>query len=249
VKSCGRNKARLVALGKHQSPDLYDETSSPVAKASSNRVLVAIANDHDLEMDVVDIDQAFLHAKLREEIYMEQPEGFQKTGPNGEEMVCHLNKSIYELLRRKLALCGLKASKADPCVHVRLDAAGKLELAVATHVDDTNCVGTPEALRQFKHDLAKHFPIKDLGPAKFMLGMEVKRDRAARTTELVQTAHTEQVLEKCGMSNSKPVSTPAEGVLRWITDENVEPDKEYVSRRGEPALRRRDHAPGHCVCC
>ena len=45
----------------------------------------------------MDVDSAFLNAEIKEEIYLKQPQGFEEWGPNGEELVCRLNKSIYGL--------------------------------------------------------------------------------------------------------------------------------------------------------
>ena len=45
----------------------------------------------------MDVDTAFLNSEISEEIYIRQPQGFEQRGPNGEELVCKLNKSIYGL--------------------------------------------------------------------------------------------------------------------------------------------------------
>ena len=94
--SIERHKAHLVAKGCSQKAGLdYEETFSPVAKYTSIRSLLAIANQLNLEVHQMDISTAFLNAKLEEKIYMSQPEGYVKEGK--EELVCKLNKSIYGL--------------------------------------------------------------------------------------------------------------------------------------------------------
>ena len=57
--------------------------------------MLAVVAALDLEMLQLDIKAAFLYGELDEEIYMDQPEGFIKTGRENE--VCRLVKSIYGL--------------------------------------------------------------------------------------------------------------------------------------------------------
>lgn len=67
-----RYKARLVAKG-FQSSD-HKETYAPVAKLTTFRILMAIANHHDYEVHQLDVKTAFLNGNLEEEIYMNLPE-------------------------------------------------------------------------------------------------------------------------------------------------------------------------------
>ena len=50
--------------------------------------------------------------------------------------------------------------------------------------------------------------MKDLGPAKKILGMQLHRDRKAGTLFLSQEEYIRRVIDKFGMANSKPVQTP-----------------------------------------
>ncbi|XP_070040351.1 uncharacterized protein [Nicotiana tomentosiformis] len=56
--------------------------------------------------------------------------------------------------------------------------------------------------------LESEFEMKDLGAAKKILGMEIKRDRKANRLFLTQKKYLEKVLERFGMKDVKPVSTP-----------------------------------------
>ncbi|KAL1449198.1 hypothetical protein WDU94_000417 [Cyamophila willieti] len=80
-----RYKARLVAKG-FQSSD-YKETYSPVAKLTTFRVLMSIANHYDYEVVQMDVKTAFLNGTLEEEIYMNLPEDMYN--PN---LVCRGDK-------------------------------------------------------------------------------------------------------------------------------------------------------------
>ena len=70
-------KARLVAKGFTQRPGIdYFETFAPVARKESINVALAIAAEQDLLIENVDVNTAFLYGEVKEEIYMDQPDGF-----------------------------------------------------------------------------------------------------------------------------------------------------------------------------
>ena len=91
-----RYKSRLVVKGFEQKKGIdFDEIISPVVKMTSIRTILSIAASLDLEVEKLDVKTAFLHGDLEEEIYMEQPEGFEVSVK--KHMVCKLNKSLYGL--------------------------------------------------------------------------------------------------------------------------------------------------------
>ena len=103
-----RFKARLVAKGYAQKYGIdYDEIFSPVVRFSSIRLLLAFAVQHDFLIHQMDLETAFLNAKLDEEIYMQQPEGYVK--PGEEPLACKLEKSLYGL--KQSSRCWSKAFK------------------------------------------------------------------------------------------------------------------------------------------
>ena len=61
----------------------------------SIQILLAIAAYYDYKIWKMDVKTAFLNGYLKEEIFMEQPEGFTSSLSSG--LVCKLKKSIYEL--------------------------------------------------------------------------------------------------------------------------------------------------------
>ena len=91
-----RFKARLVAKGYAQKYGIdYDETFSPVVRFSSIRALLAFAVQNDMLIHQMGVVTAFLNGELKEEIYMQQPDGYLQ--PGKEELVCKLKKSLYGL--------------------------------------------------------------------------------------------------------------------------------------------------------
>ena len=75
----------------------FDETFAPVAKFTTVRSLITSAALHGRDIVQADVSTAYLHADVETELYMTQPQGFKVQGPNGEQLVCHLKKSIYGL--------------------------------------------------------------------------------------------------------------------------------------------------------
>ena len=91
-----RYKAQLVAEGYAQKEGIdYEETFSPVVRFASVRLILAIVAKMELELYQMDVKTAFLNGELDEEIYMDQPLGFESKGE--ERKVCKLKRSIYGL--------------------------------------------------------------------------------------------------------------------------------------------------------
>jgi hypothetical protein len=94
--SIARLKARLVAKGYAQTYGVdYSDTFSPVAKLASVRLFISLDASQHWPLHQLDIENAFFHGDLQEEVYMEQPPSFVAQGEYGR--VCHLKKSLYRL--------------------------------------------------------------------------------------------------------------------------------------------------------
>ena len=86
-------KARLVAKGftLKEGEDFFD-TYSPVARITTIRVLLALATSYALHVHQMDVKTTFLYGELEEEIYTEQPDGYNI--PGQENKVCRLIMSV-----------------------------------------------------------------------------------------------------------------------------------------------------------
>ncbi|GJV23110.1 retrovirus-related pol polyprotein from transposon TNT 1-94 [Tanacetum coccineum] len=88
-----KNKARLVAQGYNQQEGIdYDETFAPVARLEAIRIFLAFATYMNFIVYQMDVKSAFLNGKLKEEVYVKQPLGFESNEfPNH---VCKLDKAL-----------------------------------------------------------------------------------------------------------------------------------------------------------
>lgn len=100
--SIERHKARLVAQGFTQVPGSdFHHTFSPVVKASTARVILAISVQHNWPLHQLDVKNAFLNHILQKPVYMAQPSGF--VDPRFPHHVCRLKKALYGLRQAPLA--------------------------------------------------------------------------------------------------------------------------------------------------
>ena len=94
--SVERYKAHLVAKGYSQQYELdYNENFSPVTRFESLQRLLALAVQDYLHVHQMDVTTAFLNGKLKEEVYMDQPDEFIIQGK--ESIVCKLKHKLYGL--------------------------------------------------------------------------------------------------------------------------------------------------------
>ena len=89
-------------------------------------------------------------------------------------------------------------------------------------------------LAEIKLGLAQYFKVKDLGDVKFLLGIEVSRDRQAGVVELSQQAYIEQLLERFNLQDVKPANTPLSPGIRLTQDDCPITDEEKADMANVP---------------
>nr|GEV58471.1 putative reverse transcriptase, RNA-dependent DNA polymerase, Gag-polypeptide of LTR copia-type [Tanacetum cinerariifolium] len=210
-----RYKARLIAKGCTQREGAdYHETFAPVAKLVTVRTLLAVATKKGWIIHQLDVNNAFLHGDLDEEVYMKIPKRFAK---EGETRVCRLRKSLYGLkqasrnwykkLTSFLLSLNFEQSKADYSLFTYQKAG--VYVVILIYVDDVIIVwDNSEKIQQIKQQLDDEFSIKNLGPLKYFLGIEV-----AKTSDglvLSQRKYILDILKDSGMLGCRPSAFPFE---------------------------------------
>ena len=88
-----RNKARLVAKGYNQEEGIdFDESYAPVARIKAIKILLAFASYMNFKIYQMDVKSAFLNGVISEEVYVEQPPGFED--PHNLDHVFKIEKGI-----------------------------------------------------------------------------------------------------------------------------------------------------------
>lgn len=142
--SIQKHKARLVAKGYSQQFGVdYNETFAPVARLDTIRALVALAAQYQWKIYQLDVKSAFLNGYLEEEIYVEQPQGFEEKGE--EDKVLRLKKALYGLKQAPrawysridgyFASQGFRRSQSEPTLYIKTQDQNHT-LIVSLYVDD-----------------------------------------------------------------------------------------------------------------
>ncbi|XP_021715949.1 uncharacterized protein LOC110683848 [Chenopodium quinoa] len=223
--SIERYKDRLFAKGFTQKYGVdYEETFSPVVKMSTIRSLISLAAQNGWNLFQLDINNAFLHETLHEEVYMKIPEGVSAPAGN----VCRLKKSLYGLkqasrkwfarLVEELKFQGFNQSKNDYSLFLRKDGVDTTVIAV--YVDDIIITGSNDGLTSdLKAHLHHTFSIKDLGQLSYFLGIEVSKCQDGYV--LSQRKFTKELLQECELDISKTANTPFPSHMKLFSDQGA----------------------------
>ncbi|GJT53573.1 retrovirus-related pol polyprotein from transposon TNT 1-94 [Tanacetum coccineum] len=207
--------AKLTAASARKKKDdveLFKEQSKTVARMEAIRIFFAFVAYMNFIVFQMDVKSAFLNGKLKEEVYVKQPLGFESSEFPG--YVCKLDK----------AHCGLKqAPKAwyetlstfliqNKFVRGRIDntffiyrSKGDV-LLVQVYVDDIIFGSTNYKLcKQFKKLMTKKFEMSMMGELSYFFGLQIKQDD--KGISICQEKYTRDLLKKNKISDSFSVKT------------------------------------------
>ncbi|RHN82782.1 putative RNA-directed DNA polymerase [Medicago truncatula] len=155
----------------------------------------------------------FSNGILEEEVYMQQPPGFEHSDST---LVCKLHKALYglkqaprqwfERLTTALIQFGFQASKCDPSLFTY--AKQKQVVYLLVYVDDIIISGSsPSLVSALVKQLDSGFSLKQLGLLEYFLGIEVKH-LPNNSLLLTQSKYIKDLLAKTHMLECNSINTP-----------------------------------------
>jgi hypothetical protein len=146
-------------------------------KFSTIYLVLSLSISKGWSLHQLDVQNAFLHGILEEDVYMNQPLDFED--PSQPHYHCKLDKALYGLkqapqvwysrLSQKLQALRFTPSKAD--ISLFIYKKGSITIYFLIYVDDIIVTGSsPSAIDALLADLKQDFALKDLGPLHFFPG-------------------------------------------------------------------------------
>ncbi|GJR47116.1 retrovirus-related pol polyprotein from transposon RE1 [Tanacetum coccineum] len=184
-----------------------------MAKMVTVKTILVLASTSNWHIHQLDINNAFLHGDLHEEVYMAMPTGYNK--PHPPNVVCRLKKSLYGLkqanrqwfikLTNFLISIGFEQSHLDTSLFTYYTP--KVSLVKMIYVDDIPITDNSLSfINDIKDKLHKEFSIKDLGPLSYYLGIEFIR--SSKGIIMTQRKYALDLIEQAGLTNTKHAKTP-----------------------------------------
>ncbi|KAF5465934.1 hypothetical protein F2P56_015896 [Juglans regia] len=170
-----------------------------------------------------------------------QPQGF--IHPDFPTHICSLKKSLYGLcqaprswfsrLTEQLTAYGFVGSKSDNSLYIMHSA--KFQLLILIYVDDIIVTGSHfEEITKLITYLGRAFPVKDLGPLSYFLGVETLQEGG--NLILTQRKSVIDLLRKANLDKVKPCSTPMSTSCKLSKYEGVDFDDPHLYRSTVGAL-------------
>jgi hypothetical protein len=191
----------------------FGETYTSVARLEANRILLAYACAYNIKLYQMDVKRVFLNGYINEEVYVEQPPGFEDDKkPNH---VYKLKKTLYglkqaprvwyERLRDFLLSKGFIMGKVDTTLFTK--KIGKDLFVLQIYVDDIIFRSTNQDFyEEFGKMIANEFEMSMIEESSYFLGLQIKQLKNGNF--MSQDKYTKDMLKKFGMNEEKPISTP-----------------------------------------
>jgi hypothetical protein len=139
----------------------------------------------------------------------------------------------YQTLAKAFKLLGFDVCAVDHAVFV--SRKPEVKVIVAASTDDllmiSECLKRLEAV---KRGLENHFEMTDLGEARWLLGVEIRRDRAKRTLSLSQGAYVQTILGRFNLENANPVTSPMDPGIHLSKSQSPSTEEEKEDMANVP---------------
>jgi transposase InsO family protein len=222
-ESIEKYKARFVAHGSSQKEGIdYEETFVLVARYTTIKTIIALAAKMKWKLHQMDVKIAFLNGVIEEEVYIEQPQGFEVE--DKKTHVCKLKKALYGLKQAPrawygridsfLTSLGFTKSKADSCLYFKV--MNDKPVILLLYVDDLFLTGDEKLITECKKKLNVEFEMKDLGLMHYFLGIEVWQ--SPERIFLNQGKYAVEILKRFDMLEFKSMNTPMETKLKLLNE-------------------------------
>ncbi|GJW30223.1 retrovirus-related pol polyprotein from transposon TNT 1-94 [Tanacetum coccineum] len=224
-----KNKTRLVAQGYNQQEGIdYEETFAPVARLEAIRIFLAYAAYIGFMVYQIDVKSAFLNGKILEEVYVQQPLGFESSEfPNH---VCKLDKALYGLKQAPKAWYETLSKFLIQHKFVRGTIDNTLftyktksdVIIVQIYVDDIIFGSTSSKLsKKFRKLMTKKYEMSMMGELTYILGFQIKQD--FKRISIFQEKYVKDLLKKYDLADCALVKYP------MLPPNNLGPDESGVS--------------------
>ncbi|KAE8706604.1 putative potassium transporter 12 [Hibiscus syriacus] len=131
----------------------------------------------------------------------------------------------YKKFDSFMSSSGFTRCQADHCCYIKKFDNNFIILLL--YIDEILVVGSDmQDIINVKQKLSKQFVMKDLGAAKQILGMRIKRDTKSGTLILSQAEYINKVLSRFNMQDVKPVSTPFGVHFRLSKEQSLKTEEE-----------------------
>ncbi|RVW69235.1 Retrovirus-related Pol polyprotein from transposon TNT 1-94 [Vitis vinifera] len=231
-----RNDVWLVAQGFKQIEGIdFDETFALVARLESIQILLVVACVWKFKLFQMDVKSAFLNGILDEEVYVEQPKGFQD--PRYPNHVYRLRKALYglkqaprawhERLTSYLLKKGFMRGGADRTLFIRRN--DEVFLVAQIYVDDIVFGSTSsECALDFSKEMKSEFEMSMVGELTYFLGFQVKQLKDG--IFLSQSKYARELVKNFGLESTKHFRTPMPTNLKLSKDESGKGVEETLYR-------------------
>ncbi|GJR36329.1 retrovirus-related pol polyprotein from transposon TNT 1-94 [Tanacetum coccineum] len=209
-----RNKSRLVAKVYAQKEGIdFKESFAPVARLEAIRLFITYVAHKSFTVYQMDVKTAVLYGPLKEEVYVNQPDGF--VDPYHPDKVYRLKKALYGLKQAPRAwydelsnfLVSKGFSKGSIDLTLFITKHGEDILLVQIYVDDIIFGSTnPKHSKRFRKLMRSKFDMSMMGDLKFFLGIQIHQ--SPRGIFINQAKYAQEILKKHGMTSCDSIGTP-----------------------------------------